>query len=251
MSIPRILLLLTCIALLLPLASCAETIINEMDCGCCLDVEADLKPADSGPVAGEVAEDGGEVAVERWVGQPCAENDECKLGLCITTEFLKNMGVENEDIFIPGGICSMMLCQDDESCGPEATCFDTMPFSGTPLGICLPTCAKMAECRWADGYACYKAPLEPDNPEAGTVTACLPDSLVVAIECDDMHCEGVEPGDGTCDEMADCKWKEDYSCYIQKDKEQGICVPDKTVVAIECEDGSCPLPSERDTEEGE
>ena len=246
----RILLLLTSTVLLAPL-SCAETIINEMDCACCLGVEEDVKPADTGSTPGEIAQTDADPVVERWVGQACAENDECELKQCITTELLKTFGVENEDIVIPNGLCSLLLCPDDEACGPDALCFNSKPFSGADMSFCLPKCTKMAQCRWQEGYTCQDVPLEPDNPDAGTADVCLPDSLVVAIECDDMHCEGLEPGEGTCDELADCKWKEDYSCYIEEGDEKGICVPDKTVVTIECEDGSCPLPDDQSAEGGE
>jgi len=233
------------VALALTLGACKETTVTFLDCGCCETEDLQAPPETVGPEqAGETGEgDALPPPPQPKVGQPCAENTECELGLCITTKFLNDMGVANPDIVIPGGMCSKMFCTDDESCGPGAVCFNTKPFSGTDLGLCLVTCEVLASCRWTEGYSCYRAPLSPDDEEAGTVQACLPDSLVVAIECDDGHCEGQEPSEGSCAGLADCRWQEGISCYYATpDSEKGICIPDATVVAVECEQAKCPPP---------
>jgi hypothetical protein len=232
--------------------ACQSVVSTNLDCACCLGTEdvpvvPDVGPDDVG--LGEVA-DGGPVGPAPKVGQACEADGECELGLCLSNEFLQGMGIENEAIDVPNGMCSTMACTDDDFCGPNGVCFDTTPFTGMPITICLVGCEEMADCRWAEGYSCYSAPLEPDNPEAGLVQACLPDSLVVAIECDDGHCEGLEQTYGHCDELADCYWQDGYSCYRPDAEEEGLCVPDQTVLAAECDDGSCPMPAPADGEEG-
>lgn len=226
-------------------AGCESAVSSYLDCNCCLGDEDVVAPVDV--VAPDVGEsetvDGGAVGPEPIVGQPCEEDSECELGLCLSDAFLQGMGLENDAIHVPNGMCSTMGCTDDDFCGPNGVCFDTTPFTGMPITICLVGCEEMADCRWEEGYACYKAPLEPDNPDAGEVQACLPDSLIVAIECDDGHCEGMEQTYGTCDELADCYWEEGYTCHFPEiEGAEGICVPDATHVALECEDGSCPMP---------
>jgi hypothetical protein len=230
---------------------CESAVSTYLDCSCCLDDEdlstPDLAPADA--VTPEEAGDTGPVGPAPQVGQPCTANGECELGLCLSDEFLAGLGVENENIHIPDGMCSKMPCAKDEDCGPNGICFNTQPFTGTPIAICLVGCERMAGCRWEEGYSCYQHPKDPEDPEAGMLSACLPDSLVVAVECDDGHCEGMDQTMGHCDELADCFWKEGYHCLVEADAEEGICVPDSTVVALECEDGSCPMPEPAGEEE--
>lgn len=246
------LLLVGLLAVALGTGACESAVSTYLDCSCCLgpedvQVTTDVSVDDSLPAD---AVDGGPVGPLPKVGQPCEADGECELGLCLSNEFLKGMGLVNDAIDVPNGMCSTMGCKDDEFCGPNGVCFDTTPFTGMPITICLVGCEEMADCRWTEGYSCYSAPLEPDNPDAGMVRACLPDSLIVAIECDDGHCEGLEQTYGHCDGLADCYWQDGYSCYRPEGAEVGLCVPDQTVLAAECEDGSCPMPTPADGEEG-
>jgi len=190
-------------------------------------------------VVGEVGEVG-EVGPGEppWVGAACEVDDDCgKTGrVCVTKEFLVSMGLDNPDIDVPGGMCSMLFCGKDEECGPRGVCFDTTPFSGSPLKICLLTCEHLADCRWEESHSCYK--LAQEDP----MGACLPDSIVVAAECDDGHCEGQVPANEACDQLSDCLWKEGYSCLALEGPEAGgWCVRDSTAVAFECDTkGVCP-----------
>ncbi len=178
------LLLVGLVALALGSGSCQSTVSTYLDCSCCLGTDDTGATPDFG------------VAVEPIVGQACEANDECELETCLNKEFLAGFGVENELIDIPNGMCSKLLCTDDESCGPNGICFDSEPFSGATIKICLLSCDEMVDCRWQEGYSCYSSPADPDDPEAGFIQACLPDSLIVAIECDDGHCDSAEPADG-------------------------------------------------------
>ena len=209
-----------------------------MDCGCLSSNDGCPKPDIK--VADITTADGTEGPAPQ-VGQPCTVYDDCELGLCLSNEYLKGMGLENDQINIEGGMCSMMGCKDDSECGPDGACFDTTPFTGIAITICLLGCETLADCRWDEGYLCYNAPRDPDDEAAGEINACLSDSLVVAIECDDGHCEGLEPGDGHCDELVDCRWQDGFMCYwTDPAAAEGICIPDQTVVALECEDADCP-----------
>ena len=144
-------------------------------------------PGDPDAGAVDAAADGG-AGEQGWVGGACADNETCTPGTCVTNETLASMGLVSDAIDIPNGICSRLACVGDDQCGPGGICFDTRPFSGAPISICLRSCTKMAECRWTEGYACdLLPPVEGEaNPEAG---ACLPDSIIVAIECDDGSCD--------------------------------------------------------------
>ncbi len=182
------LLLVGLLALVFGNGACQSAESTYLDCSCCLgDEDVSVIP----DIQVEVGD-----KPEPKVGQACEESDECALGLCLTTEFLQGLGVENELIEIPNGMCSTMACTDDDFCGPNGVCFNSAPFSGAPITICLPGCDEMFDCRWQEGYSCYSSPVDPDDPEAGVIEACLPDSLIVAIECDDGHCDGTEPAEG-------------------------------------------------------
>ena len=174
------------LALVLGTGACQSAVSTYLDCSCCLGTEDVSASPDLA--------DGAEQPPK--VGQSCEENAECELGLCLTKEFLEGFGVENEQIQIPNGMCSALLCTDDDFCGPNGVCFNSEPFSGESISVCLVGCDEMADCRWLEGYSCYSASLAPDDPEAGLVQACLPDSLIVAIECDDGHCDSTAPADG-------------------------------------------------------
>ncbi|NOZ00475.1 MAG: formylglycine-generating enzyme family protein [Deltaproteobacteria bacterium] len=139
----------------------------------------------------------------KLTGAPCETDDECFGGLCLTKEFLGSFGLAYE---VPGGACSKLPCVDNAECGEGGFCFDTTPFSGMPLSLCLPACEDFSDCRYSEGYQCYSDPLLPD------ASACLPGAIVVAIKCDDGVCDDNEKanpdlcvdgcgcGDGVCDQ---------------------------------------------------
>jgi len=136
-------------------------------------------------------------------GEPCEVDDECFGGLCLLPEFLASFGLEYD---VPGGACSKLPCLDDSECGEGGYCFDTTPFSGMPLSLCLPACEDYSDCRYSEGYVCY------GDPQIGDIKACLPGDIVTAIRCDDTVCDDNEKanpdicvdgcgcGDGVCDE---------------------------------------------------
>jgi len=136
---------------------------------------ADASSPDAGPT------DGGE-APAPLTGPACTEDDDCESGTCVTTELLESFGATGLDI--PGGLCSLLLCGSDDECGVKATCIDGAPFGAGGFQLCLPTCEGMSDCRWQEAWDCI-APLD-DQPD---LAVCLPDNVIVALECDDGSCE--------------------------------------------------------------
>jgi len=118
-------------------------------------------------------------------GPACEEDGDCESEFCLSDAFLGTLGVT---LNIPGGMCSAFPCFDDSECGVDALCVDGAPFGAEGFSLCLSTCLGMAECRWEEGWDCI-APL-PDEPET---QVCLPDNVIVALECDDGHCEEASP----------------------------------------------------------
>lgn len=160
--------------------ACTSVEINQYDCLLC--------PGG----CEEVVEDVGlaEVVPEPWVGTACLEHVDCSPGMCFTPDFLKdNFGLDVEGLEIPNGMCSFPMCDvtgATEQCGHGGTCFNTKPFSGEDIGICLLLCDEMVDCRWEEGYNCFRTELADEQG------ACIPDSLQVIIECDDGHCDEPE-----------------------------------------------------------
>lgn len=154
-----------------------------------------FKYRDSG--ATDAAADQGDAAdaaaPEAWVGTACENDDDCEPGTCFTKEFLEGFGIEIDGLAVTNGMCSRLGCASNDQCGPQGVCFNTQPFSGTPISICLQLCADIAACRWQEGYSCFDPTTIDVDPFEGGPGACLPDSIVVAIVCDDGHCdEGAE-----------------------------------------------------------
>ena len=148
--------------------------------------------ADSGDASTDTAADapGDSGAEAQWAGLPCEENLDCGPAprQCITRETLDGFGV-NEDIQLPGGMCSRLLCQTDEDCGTNGTCFDASALGAPGIRICLATCEEIIDCRWEEGWDCIPMSLVQEGAEGG---ACVSDSLHVAIICDDGHCDDEE-----------------------------------------------------------
>ena len=138
------------------------------------DVGTDIPVApDTGPIAG-------------LSGDPCKEDKDCIPGTWMTTDYLKTFGLAYE---VPGGMCSALGCTTDAECGDKAVCFDSSPFSGMALNLCLRLCGDWRDCRY-QGYGCF------GTGKAGELKACLPDSIIEAILCDPS--ELCKCGDGIC-----------------------------------------------------
>ena len=112
------------------------------------------------------------------IGKACETT--CDAGLCLSQEYLATLGVENPRIQIPNGLCSR-FCTSNEECGDGALCFNTQPFSGAPVSICLQECSSLIDCRWEEEYGCY-SPKDFDEDEADT-PLCLPHTLAAEIYC--------------------------------------------------------------------
>lgn len=143
------------------------------------DVPADV-PAD---VTADVADAGDTPEVsgpENPVGRACAGDQDCDGFTCIDDALLTVFG--STGLSVPNGMCSSLLC-DDSTCGEGATCVDLEPAFGASVKICLKLCDELAACRWEEAYSCAQ-PIA-DDPRF----VCLPDNIIVAIECDDGHCD--------------------------------------------------------------
>ncbi|MCB9726969.1 MAG: hypothetical protein H6744_06135 [Deltaproteobacteria bacterium] len=114
------------------------------------------------------------------VGQACVGDEDCDGFTCVNDALLGAFG--STGLSVPNGMCSSLLC-DDTTCGEGATCVDLEPAFGASVKICLRLCAGLADCRWEEEYSCAQ-PLK-DDPRS----VCLPDNIIVAIECDDGHCD--------------------------------------------------------------
>lgn len=138
-------------------------------------------------------EDTGEEDLQ-WAGRACESDSECREFAsgtqCVDRSTLDGFGV-NDEIQLPGGMCSKLLCQSDDDCGPDGTCFDAAAL-GAPVDICLASCEDIRDCRWQEGWDCVPLSLVSEGAEGG---ACVSDSLQVAILCDDGSCE--EPAEGS------------------------------------------------------
>ena len=121
---------------------------------------------------------GGSMMNTNPVGTACEST--CATGLCLSQEYLATLGVTNPRIQIPNGLCSS-ICASDDACGEGGICFNTQPFSGAPISICLQRCTSLIECRWEEEYGCY-SPKDFDENEEDT-PLCLPHALAAEIYC--------------------------------------------------------------------
>ena len=171
-------LMLTLMSSSMLLASC-YTEEKERTLSCAEAGVEDGGTEDGADLSGEMDETGTAPAP---VGAPCEQNEACQTNFCITTDFVQQ--TFQVDWEIPSGFCSKMGCQDDAECGESGSCFDSQPFSGMPVKLCLHLCKSFTDCRYGEGYACFR--LEEQDEEG----ACLPANLIELILC----------GDGVCDE---------------------------------------------------
>ena len=196
---PRILLVGVVVAWSLSgigLLGCNDETIEDYPCDAfCPDEDAgaDVDPDTGGDVSTDAVENG------RWVGTPCAADGDCAAqspgAQCANETLLGTFGL---DLDIPNGFCSRLFCTDDEQCGEGGLCFDTEPFTGTNIAICLQACVETAECRWLEGYGCYELDNLDEELDGGV---CIPQGLTVAIECNDAHCDVNTDGDVDADGM--------------------------------------------------
>lgn len=135
--------------------------------GSCQDISADDDDDDGG------------VAL---TGQTCTTDGDCGAGICLTTEVLINIGLEDfpPEAVIEDGYCSMLLCANDDQCGEDGKCLDITEFVGAQITACLLTCDETDVCeicRDSDEYRCY-------TREGFDDAACLPTDLIQALESD-------------------------------------------------------------------
>ncbi len=132
------------------------------------------------------ADAGADVAEAALAGRPCEVDADCgEPGWqCANRQLLDNFGV-SQDINLPGGMCTRLLCSSDEDCGEGGTCFDASAL-GAPVQICFASCERLTDCRWEENYGCFPLSEFDEELEGG---ACLSASLEVAVLCDDGSCE--------------------------------------------------------------
>ena len=120
-------------------------------------------------------------------GGPCEADDQCiDGGFCFSDAWLDDLGeqfgLDTSPFDIPGGMCSA-FCFGADDCEPGSACLPLQDTFGAPFDLCVRRCGDLDACRWEEGYQCYLA--DPDDDLA----VCLPETLVIAAECDDGHCE--------------------------------------------------------------
>lgn len=144
------------------------------------DAVADVQPDITSDAPGDTTGDAEVTEPENAVGRACAGDEDCDGFTCVDDTLLAAFGSTN--LSVPNGMCSSLLC-DDSTCGDGATCVDLEPAFGASVKICLKLCDGLSDCRWEEAYSCAQ-PIKGD-PRA----VCLPDNIIVAIECDDGHCD--------------------------------------------------------------
>jgi hypothetical protein len=128
------------------------------------------------------ASDGEEEDEVALTGLACTEDSDCGAGICLTTEVLINLGLEDfpDTSEIEDGYCSMLLCANDEQCGDDGLCLDIAEFVGAEITACLLACDPAdvcLTCRDSDEYRCY-------TREGFDTAACLPTPLILSLEAD-------------------------------------------------------------------
>ena len=140
-------------------AMVAALMIGLLAFGCGGDAGDDTTDADAGEgdvsgtdgeEAGEVEEahdDSGDIGEEEEIeetgppiGDPCASDDDCGEGACLT--------------WLPGGMCSVKGCGLDAPCPEGSRCYSLRPEGLEAVTACLPDCDDVSECRRDEGYVC-------------------------------------------------------------------------------------------------
>jgi len=122
-------------------------------------------------------------------GPACEEHEDCGTEYCLDNEEAAAYGLDTSLLSIPNGMCSNLFCIDDEPCGPGAICFDGEAAFGVAVGICFQLCEELADCRWEEDYGCFSiSALVPED----TRKICLPDNIIIAINCDDGDCAALD-----------------------------------------------------------
>lgn len=174
-----IILLISC------LGFCYSETESGLDCALC---EQDYDVQDETDVItdAEGGETGSQLAL---VGDSCTENEQCETNFCLTAELLKIMGLENLDLDPDYGICSKLNCVDDAECGEQGACFDTQPFSGEQISVCLHKCETSMDCKYQMEESCF----EDENNKV-----CVADAIIAEILCGDGVCDLNEQASGNC-----------------------------------------------------
>lgn len=134
---------------------------------------------------------------DRPVGSPCTADDpakdplnssQCKTGSCLTTEFVAMLSPKIE---FPRGMCSA-FCERNAGCEPGGLCVNLPGMEG--MALCLHPCTSDSDCRTEDTYRC-PADAYDDEERTQKVRPCLPESMILLLECNKECSEN--PG-GTC-----------------------------------------------------
>jgi hypothetical protein len=199
MRTPRLRPLLLALAMLgagLAAVGCQSTEFTYLDAAG-PDTAADVAPSDA-------TDDGtaevGDVSHEPSpAGGPCKADKDCfEKGKCFTTQVVNQMfdpaGAE-PDVEVPGGMCTRLMCSNDDACGPGGKCFDASPLTGgTAMKLCGWPCIDPGDCRWKEGYNCYF------TGKTDEVQICLPQGLIDIIDC----------GNGVCDNLPEQNYVETH-----------------------------------------
>ena len=119
----------------------------------------------------------------RLSGDPCTTNEQCVTGMCADTALV---GAVWAGATIPDGMCTMLGCADDASCGDGGLCLDTAKIDPTVPRLCGKPCDADIDCRCGVDYRCVDSKIEDGN--GGTFKVCLPQSLANLLSCGSATC---------------------------------------------------------------
>ena len=110
-------------------------------------------------------------------GEPCGDNTECESQFCLTTDVLTSLLSSEEDLEVPDGYCTKMMCASNADCGTVGKCLDLQPFDLSAY-VCFAPCDpnKADACR--TGYTCLDDPRIKDAEGNTGFSVCIPTALV-------------------------------------------------------------------------
>lgn len=123
-------------------------------------------------------------ATGRLAGDPCTEDKQCFTnGVCFTTELA---GAFYPGAVIHDGVCTMLYCADNASCGEGGVCLDSSLITADVPPLCGMPCEEDIDCRCGVNYVCVDSLMS--NGEGGTVKTCLPLALANLLKCGEAVC---------------------------------------------------------------
>jgi hypothetical protein len=163
----RVLYLVAAVGLAVPGAGCQKEEFEYYDFGPDVAAETAEDVVPEITEVTEVAEVDGEGVAIPPPGAPCAKDEDCATGLCLTTEDLAGIGLA-----APGGMCTKTGCATDDECGEGGVCVEGLRFGAFSTTLCLLRCADTRTCRFSSGYGCFDVGVV--DADQKPILACAP-----------------------------------------------------------------------------